>query len=46
MRWRREAELRTRAGGPRKGKRVINGWRYAGLPWSYKLDKQAMYWDL
>lgn len=31
--------------GPRKGERVINGWKNAGLPWSYKLDKSAMYWE-
>jgi len=31
--------------GPRKGERVVNGWKNAGLPWSYKLDKSAMYWD-
>jgi rhodanese-related sulfurtransferase len=30
--------------GPRKGERVVNGWKNAGLPWSYKLDKNAMYW--
>ena len=31
--------------GPRKGERVVNGWKNAGLPWTYKLDKQAMYWE-
>lgn len=31
--------------GPRKGERVVNGWKNAGLPWSYKLDKNAMYWE-
>jgi rhodanese-related sulfurtransferase/cytochrome c553 len=31
--------------GPRKGERIVNGWKNAGLPWSYKLDKSAMYWD-
>jgi rhodanese-related sulfurtransferase/cytochrome c553 len=31
--------------GPRKGERVVNGWKNAGLPWSYKLNKAAMYWD-
>ncbi len=31
--------------GPRKGERVVNGWKNAGLPWSYKLDKHAMYWE-
>jgi rhodanese-related sulfurtransferase len=32
--------------GPRKGERVVNGWKNSGLPWSYKLDKSAMYWEL
>lgn len=31
--------------GPRKGERVVNGWKNTGLPWTYKLDKHAMYWD-
>ncbi|WP_321325386.1 rhodanese-like domain-containing protein [Thiomicrorhabdus sp.] len=25
--------------GENKGKRVVNGWKNAGLPWTYKLDK-------
>ena len=25
------------------GRRDVNGWRKAGLPWSYKLDKTKMY---
>lgn len=29
--------------GPKKGQRVVNGWRNAELPWSYKLDKEKMY---
>jgi rhodanese-related sulfurtransferase len=29
--------------GPQKGQRVVNGWKNAGLPWSYKLDKAKMY---
>lgn len=29
--------------GDDKGKRVVNGWKNAGLPWSYKLDKEKMY---
>jgi rhodanese-related sulfurtransferase len=29
--------------GPRKGQRVVNGWRNAGLPWTTKLDKSKMY---
>jgi rhodanese-related sulfurtransferase/cytochrome c553 len=32
--------------GPRKGERVVNGWKNAGLPWTYKLKKTAMYWEL
>ncbi len=26
--------------GENKGKRVVNGWKNAGLPWSYKLDRK------
>lgn len=29
--------------GPKAGQRVINGWKNAGLPWAYKLDKAKMY---
>lgn len=29
--------------GPRKGQRVVNGWKNAGLPWSYKLNPKKMY---
>jgi rhodanese-related sulfurtransferase len=29
--------------GPDKGKRVVNGWKVSGLPWSYALDKAKMY---
>lgn len=29
--------------GPKAGQRVVNGWKNAGLPWSYKLDKNKMY---
>lgn len=25
------------------GRRSVNGWKNAGLPWSYKLEKQRMY---
>ncbi|WP_426173660.1 rhodanese-like domain-containing protein [Massilia sp. TWR1-2-2] len=28
--------------GPRQGQRVVNGWKNADLPWSYKLDKERM----
>ena len=26
-----------------KGRRTVNGWKNSGLPWSYELDKQKMY---
>lgn len=29
--------------GARRGQRVVNGWKNANLPWSYKLDKTKMY---
>jgi rhodanese-related sulfurtransferase len=29
--------------GPKAGQRVLNGWKNAGLPWSYQLDKSKMY---
>lgn len=29
--------------GPQAGQRVVNGWKNAGLPWSYKLDKDKLY---
>lgn len=29
--------------GPKAGQRVVNGWKNAGLPWSYSLDKKKMY---
>ena len=29
--------------GPKAGQRVVNGWKNAGLPWTYKLDKAKMY---
>ena len=32
--------------GPQAGQRAVNGWKNAGLPWSYKLDKAKMYWPL
>lgn len=28
--------------GPNKGKRVVNGWKNVGLPWSYNLDKAKL----
>lgn len=35
----------TATGGDKTGQRVINGWKNAGLPWSYKLDKTRMYFQ-
>lgn len=29
--------------GPKSGQRAVNGWKNAGLAWSYKLDKAKMY---
>lgn len=29
--------------GQTKGKRTVNGWKNAGLSWSYRLDKDVMY---
>lgn len=29
--------------GPKAGQRVVNGWKNAELPWSYKLEKAKMY---
>ncbi len=29
--------------GDNKGKRTVNGWKNAGLPWSYNLNKSKMY---
>ena len=31
------------ADGPKAGQRAVNGWKNAGLPWSYKLDRAKMY---
>lgn len=28
--------------GPKAGQRVVNGWKNAGLPWTYKLDKHKL----
>jgi rhodanese-related sulfurtransferase len=36
-----EGDLATQ--GPKAGQRVVNGWKNAGLPWSYNLDKEKMY---
>jgi rhodanese-related sulfurtransferase len=29
--------------GPNAGRRAVNGWKNAGLPWSYTLDRAKMY---
>ena len=31
--------------GPQKGKRVVNGWKNDGLPWSYNLLPEKMYFN-
>lgn len=31
--------------GENKGKRVVNGWKNAGLPWGYKLEAEKMYFS-
>ncbi len=31
--------------GPHQGKRVVNGWKNAGLPWGYKLKTEKMYFN-
>ena len=31
--------------GPKAGQRTVNGWKNAGLPWTYKLDKAKMYFS-
>ena len=35
----------TSKDGERKGQRVVNGWKNANLPWTYKLEKAKMYLD-
>jgi rhodanese-related sulfurtransferase len=35
----------TAKDGERKGQRVVNGWKNANLPWTYKLEKAKMYLD-
>lgn len=32
--------------GENKGKRTVNGWKNANLPWDYKMDKDTMYYIL
>jgi len=31
--------------GDKAGQRAVNGWKNAGLPWTYKLDKAKMYFE-
>lgn len=31
--------------GPDEGKRIVNGWKNANLPWSYQLDASKMYFN-
>jgi rhodanese-related sulfurtransferase len=31
--------------GAHKGERAVNGWKNAGLPWTYKMNKKVMYLD-
>lgn len=31
--------------GPNKGHRVVSGWRFEGLPWSYKQPTEKMYFN-
>ena len=31
--------------GPKKGERVVNGWKNAGLPWRYDLLPEKMYFN-
>ena len=33
----------TISSGPKKGQRVVNGWKNSDLPWSIQLDKAKMY---
>ena len=33
----------TAKDGAKAGQRTVNGWKNAGLPWTYKLDKAKMY---
>ena len=33
----------TAKDGAKAGQRVVNGWKNANLPWTYKLDKAKMY---
>ena len=38
-----KASKAIRRRGPQDGQRAVNGWKNAGLPWTYKLDKAKMY---
>jgi rhodanese-related sulfurtransferase/cytochrome c553 len=34
----------TAKDGPRKGERVVNGWKNNELPWTYVLDQSKLFW--
>lgn len=38
-------EGRKAKSGPNKGKRTVNGWKNAGLPWSYYMLPEKMYFN-
>lgn len=38
-------EGRKAKSGPQAGQRVVDGWKNAGLPWSYELDSAKMYFN-
>lgn len=38
-----EGDKLNAPGNPNDGKRVVNGWKNAGLPWTYKLDANLIY---
>ena len=39
----RKLEDKGAKDGAKAGQRVVNGWKNANLPWTYKLDKAKMY---
>ena len=41
--YRRRLRTIRRKAAHRDGQRAVNGWKNAGLPWTYKLDKAKMY---
>ena len=38
-----EGDMLEAAGNPAKGKRVVNGWRNSGAPWTYDIDPGLVY---